>query len=208
LSILNVYVQDKYALVGVDTHMNDAHGAPLCEVSKMIPLVHLNAVIACRGDIQFFLGAFGVALLSYIQNVFSFDQLFESMNELLGALYRQQVTMFSKGGWSPADVEKLASESVLLVGWSESRRRFVAREFRQDTASEGFYVQEINPQHIAPWDEEIDRLPYPKSEEHMERLATAQVQLLRTKAPGTSAGGRLMIARLEHGGMSIGARRL
>lgn len=196
MSILDVWITPESALVGVDTETFAPDGTA-ASISKMIPLPHMNAVLACRGHVLFFQAIFGACHASGG----NFDALLDKMPELLRGAF--SMAMESAPLLGMEDTSPLDNQTIVLVGWSLRQGRMIGREYVQESREIGFMVDGITPYHLAPWDQSLSRLPDPKTPADMGELAKAQTQLLHDKAPGAAAGGRFLIAEISRQGMKI-----
>ena len=189
MSILNLYVERDSALVAVDTDARFRDGAAGPPVSKMLVLPHINAVIACRGQGQFFVLLAMVAALPSA----SIDQLIAEMPEKLIEAWH---TWVGQHEIFRADPDAATGTEILVVGWSERSRQMHAVVFVQERGSSDFVAREVERHYCAPWDEQLAAGPLPTSPEAMAALARRQVELVRRERPKDAAGGSLVLAVL------------
>lgn len=202
MSILNAWVERHRALIGVDTEAarGTERGIERSQVAKMVPLVHLNAVIAGRGAIEFMSSLANHCQLSGA----SFDQLLSMFSQSLAEM-ESQVHQAVARGFEAVTGRQLPAfpehQEIVLVGWSRGSQRFEGRAWTRTI--EGYVANDIAPDHIGVWDESLAKFPQPSSPLSMKRLASAQVELLRTHEPGVGAGGDFIVAELEPERMMI-----
>jgi len=82
-----------------------------------------------------------------------------------------------------APIDSLA---VVLVGYSESKRRIIGRVFEQTDRATGFVSSDIPRSYLAPCDSDdcvIAKLPAPSNREAMTMLARAQVRRVEEIVP-------------------------
>jgi hypothetical protein len=203
MSLLNVWLSQDKALIGVDTKGMSGDGKQSVEVSKIFPLVHANVILAGRGYMPF-LGIVSSALHSIGGN---FDAIVERLPEVLPAAFRAFATEMTKGGYDPkSDGIDLHRQDVMLVGWSPKRGRMVGMVYRQRAADEGFVAKEFSPWTVNPW-EPVQGGPYePSSYEAHERLAREQARFTQKTVGKRFIGGRLLIAELTRDSLSVTSR--
>lgn len=199
MSLVNVWLTRDRALIGVDTGAA-LLGGPLGHVSKLLPLSHLNAILTGLGHIHFINSLFAGLQMA---NVPSFDALLQIVPRVLPEVF---------DGWAgyvatlercdPAELER---QRVVLVGWSTAEGRPIGREFAQETRAVGWVCDPIEPYYIMPWHDSLSGLPDPVNAVALTTLARAQVALLRRVEPGSPIGGRLIVAQLTRGGVSMGS---
>lgn len=194
MSILNAFLEPERALIGVDTQFAAQHGSPR-QISKLMPLIHLNAIVACRGSVFI-----ATALFAMCQVVGSdFDELLEAMPGFLEHVSDKAAEIPGRIGVT--DKMPFDGQSVIAVGWSAGR--MIGRQFEQENRETGFVAEGFNPHYSAPWDESLPQFPDLKTREGMGVLARAQARLLREKCPDVAAGGRFIVAEITRNSMSI-----
>lgn len=190
VSIINVYRCDDYAWLSADT----AAVLPECPTvasCKVMPLVQMPAVVACRG-VNAFSSILFVAILT---RPCDFDFLLGEMPQLC-SYASAGVEEWKTRGIVAADAPTDKHEAV-LVGWSHAQGRIVGREYtREDTDDHSFVVSDIEHVSIAPGDASLRGLPDPRTQRDMERLARAQMKLMREKTPENVTGGKLIALRI------------
>jgi hypothetical protein len=195
---LNAWVEPERALVGVDTEVAMLGVKALGSVNKLFILIHLNAVLAFRGNLRF-----AAVLLAHCQNPCSnFDELLDRMPAFVRIAFRQMTRSLSlieriRVGKS------LDEQSVVLVGCSARAGRMIGRAYEQESRETGFVVEDLNPYYNAPWDVSLPQFPDLKTPQGMGVLARAQTRLLREKAPDVATGGRFIVAEIRRDSMTI-----
>lgn len=197
MSIVAVFVDDDRALVGVDTEVFGPDGAP-ASISKMVPMVHMNAVLAYRGTAMFLEMLFGACH----RQGGTFDSLADQLPEILGALSVEFAAVAAHLGYRGAQIE---AHNLVFVGWSDAQKRMVCWGFDQSTQADGFQRAEYRNWYGAPGIRSRITLPLDRDIAALKLVASAQVQLMHEAAPGEPAGGRLIVAQLTETHMTIGA---
>lgn len=203
-SILNIVLIAEAALVCIDTDVRFAPtGEHIGHTSKLIPLVHLNAVLAYRGALLFFARVIGGCLFP----VKGFDELVEALPSLLGKCYstfRDSELRLLQPGRELADQEReiLDCQEVSLVGWSRKRERIVGYRWLQESPSSGFEELEITVGTVGPL---IPNMPEPDFVHRASMMAYARIQRawIREHRPLWSGGGNLVIVEIRRDRMSI-----
>lgn len=172
----------------------------------MIPMVHLNAVLAIRGN-WMFLQALHFSCASFS---IGFDELLEKMPSLLPGALRsthEGLTSISERstevGVALERLRPLGKQTALLAGWSVDRCRMIVRTYTLDDPGGEFVSEDWDTNYLAPWDSSLPEIPLPPDPQQIGRLANAQIQLLRSKAPGAAGGGLLICATIGRYGMTI-----
>lgn len=192
MSILNVWLFRDRALVGVDTDAVSSEGQHY-EVSKMLPIPHINAVLACRGSLAL-LGCVFVQLM--ISDTGDFDVLADRLPAATQQAFDGPLRDLPPELHSAGDV-------IVLVGWSPRLRRMRTLEVSREPGAAVFTLEETEQHYIAPWDPSIEGAPDPANLQSMMALAEAQVGLIRRTYPNGAAGGRLIMAVIYEKGMQI-----
>lgn len=183
MSLLNAWITPTDAIVAVDTDGVREDGARF-PTSKLLPIPHLNAVIAMRGQSAFLAFLF----LRCISSSFdSFDELNDAMPALL------------------ADVNETLPDEILvkncrignellIAGWSNRRHRMLGRQFIMRDDMPEFAASEFDF-HISPWHaSSMSHLP--RKAHAVEKLARAQVQWMRSTFPNAACGGKLLVCQI------------
>ena len=143
MSIIAVFVNDDCALVGVDTATFTPSG-DAAELSKLVPLVHMGAVIAYRGCALFLETFFGMC---HMQGG-DFDALIDRMPAILTETSR--AFTFNARQMGVTDPTLLESHNVVLVGWSARAGRICCLGYEQKPAAKEFVGQEYSAWYFAP----------------------------------------------------------
>lgn len=204
MSLVNVFVNPARAVICADTEAGP-DGGPYGEVSKLVPLPHMNAVIAARGSVLLLAGVVTAA----VAMGGSFDELAQQMPYILKLASDKAVGHAEN--LAPAGTlssEEAGCGDVALVGFSPSRGRVVAHHFIRATLSSEPVANTNIVQFVAPsWpdvDLGLDALRADPSREGMKALALAQVRLCRDREkPGMAAGGRLIYAEVSRDGIRV-----
>lgn len=187
MSLLNAWIAPDAAVVAVDTVGQAADGSPL-HASKLQIVPHLGAVVGIRGQL---------ALLTWLSvransaGFATFDDLLDAMPGMLAeartAIDHLNVLAGSAPGYE-----------IIVAGWSDRQGRMIGRQFvkRGDmTAS----IERDVDHHVSPWHPSMDGLPLDPG--GLEQLARGQVIFMR--GLGAHCGGKLTIARLTRGAMTL-----
>lgn len=210
MSLLNIYLAAHRALVGVDTACGLLPGQsmeewcaanapgqkPPAELSKLWPIAHAGAVIACRGTALFGLQVFGAASMFP-----SVDAIEDNMGDLL-----KRIGAASDASHQAAQMpEELrhAKQEIALVGWSQREGSMIATVW-EHVAGPGhtFEVDQVD-RFAAPWETEWGEAIEPRTDHDMLQLARMQVSRFRVAHPGAPIGGRLMVAELTRDQITV-----
>jgi hypothetical protein len=186
MSIVNVWVEDRQALVGVDTEGQGLDGQRRQGLSKVLALPAAGAVCAGRGNLLYLNAVFGACLASG----FDFDELGDHLVEIAADVFERVLPLLSAAGATDPEVQEL-----VLVGWSARAQRMQGWEVTQATHARGFARSAIRPHFIAPWHASMEPLPDPRDWDSMARAARVQARFLR--AHGYAGGGRLVVAMVR-----------
>lgn len=195
MSLLNVVVRNNVGWMCVDTQTRIEEDGRFSTQSKMLPLVHVNAVVGCRGDITFLPAIFHAFM---DEPVGDFDALAEVWSDRLNVAMECYRNRAEKEGFDP---HKIGSH-VALVGWSSARGKPFGLVALRDDGADSFRVGEItgrpcigpNPGHDVPHITNLDA---------MKALAREQVRKMRREHPGEPIGGRLLLAEVWRARMKI-----
>lgn len=202
MSLLNVWVEPERILIGVDTAAmfisvggtpkaaNGAAAGTRFECSKMLPIVHLNAILAGRGS-----GWLLPHLLtaSYVRPWAGLDQLFDDMPRLLSAARIKTLIPLIH-----------PRHEILLAGWSERLGRMRAVMYVQQRRLVGFVPNEVEEIWIGPWEDDVQGAPVePDSRQTMAELMRAQLADARVRFPNMAVGGRALVAEVTREQMRV-----
>lgn len=205
MSIVNAFVSPECGVVCADTEAGP-DGGPYIEVSKLVPLPHLGAVIAFRGSLLFLAGAANAAFALAC----SFDELSQHMPDLLQRSSDNAVKMLPRVGLS----DKMTSEDAgcgeaILIGFSPAAGRIVGHHYRRITLDGGFVTNARARYFSAPaWsdiDFDLPAISANVTKENMKALALEQSRLARERDTTGEAtgGGRLIYAEVRRDSMTI-----
>lgn len=205
MSIVNAFVSPECGVVCADTE-GGPDGGPYIEVSKLVPLPHMGAVIAFRGSMLFLAGA--------VNGVFAlgcdFDELSQHMPGLLQVSSDTAIKMLPRVGLA----DKMTSEEAgcgeaILVGFSPAAGRIVGHHFRRVTLDSGFVTNSRTRYFSAPaWsdvDFDLPAISANVTRENMKALALEQSRLARERdtVGEATGGGRLIYAEVRRDTMII-----
>jgi len=199
MSIVNVWVWPERAIVVADTEGR----CPLfgvIEVSKMVPLVHANAILAVRGNG----GPLGLLYGGLSRVPCNFDELVTMIPEVAPANVAHHEKQARDIGLTEAEMAEVrATDQIILVGWSEAARRMQGWRFDRWGAETKFQTFPINPWFVAPAADFDLSLPVPQSRDDLTRIARRQTTWHRQNLPGKAIGGRILSAEITQRGMTI-----
>jgi hypothetical protein len=208
MSLLNVWMEPHRALVGVDTHAMHLgpRGEPLLvrglppgrfETSKMIPIVHLNAVMAVRGSAVLIAGAYILCNMEPWQGL---DQLFDNFPTIVAKNFAQLEHVSRQQG-QKANPE----QEVMLIGWSKRAGKMRCLMLKQETEGAGFVPHQIDELWLGPWDDDAQGAPPvdPSDDRSMAELMQAQRLDARQRFPNLPVGGRALVAELSRDQLSF-----
>jgi hypothetical protein len=186
MSLLNVVVGDGVGWLCVDTNSQFIADGRYLHQSKMVSLAHLNAVVACRGELNFLAHMF---LNCFLTPADEFDSLLDSWSRRLTeatANYLQQAEamQFDAGA---------VGHEVLLLGWSNARGQLVCLAACRESTKDEFDVVEVKCRIAPDPGRSVSDL---SSLSAMEVLARDQVRTIRRDSPSEPIGGRLLLAEV------------
>lgn len=198
MSILNVWMERDCALIGTDSECMDSSGT-IDQVSKILPLVHIHAVISGVGQHLFFNQLWaGCHCVGG-----DFDGLIEKLPKILPVVYGSMLQAAKAYGIVfRGDYEK---QTAVICGWSEQYQRMRCYSYTQLTEASGFSATEILPEHgwLQPAHPRQSTLPSPCTPEAMKRHACEQVSFIKRSGSGVHAGGKFILARIERDRLTI-----
>ena len=197
MTILNVWVARDSVTVAVDTSTVSDDGTYIGESSKLIPLVHANALIASRGHMQFLTVIFEGAHWQ----PHDLDSLVDGMPMLFPQCLSQIKNLSEQKGL-PSKVS-FDRQCIVLAGWSSKLDRPAAWYYLQEDAQTELQVSEITSYIISPGTDDIPRrLHVPADSAGILALATEQRRKLNELQPGSARGG-LVVAQITRNQMKI-----
>ncbi len=196
MSILNVYLRRDAALVGVDTEGASLNGA-FNQCSKMLPIPHASAVLACRGSSVILACTFVQMLITDCDDFDALAARFpDAANRASKKLYGPLMRHIRKADFRMGD-------ELVLIGYSPSRKRMRAIELLRDSGECAFKADETEGHYVTPWHPSLADMPYPVDLLSMGEMAQAQVNLIKKENPKFAAGGNLLIAELFENRMTF-----
>lgn len=190
MSILNVWLERDLALVGVDTEAM-SHTGGMVQGSKMLPVPHLNAVLAGRGTSVLLVSVFAQLV---IRDCGGFDDLADRLPSMVEKAFKGTI-----GGFPLRYIHRAAylrGHEIVLVGYSPKQKRMRAVEVVRQAGAKAFTVEETEREYVTPWHESIASAPSPANLGAIAKLAMAQVNLIKRTYPAAPAGGRLLVAEI------------
>lgn len=194
MSLLNVVVREEVGWMCVDTTTLFVEDGIRSEQSKMLPLVHVNAVVGCRGDISFLSSLFHAFMDVPAKD---FDGLAQSWPQHLEVAMRHYEKRANVENFDP---HALGSH-VALLGWSNARRHPLGMVALRQDGRDSFDVGEIATPCFGP--DPGHAVPVVADLKAMHALAREQVSKVRREHPGEPIGGRLLLAEITREGTSI-----
>lgn len=193
MSALNVLIDEKAALVGVDTLGLMPDGA-LVECLKMVSLHHVNAVIAFRGT--------DFVFMSLMPTIVGFKGSIEELSQMLPSILPGVVEHCR--GFFKATEAGLGFD-IALCGFSEAQGRAVGYLFQRSEGSNEISASPIHSRFRSPylkeWDAELSGIPCTR--EGMVALTHRQSELSVGLKKGFGVGGRLFIAEVGRDRIAI-----
>lgn len=187
MSLLNVHVNERRALVAVDTDGITPEGDHY-DIAKMLPLYHAGVLFACRGDRRFLHDVFKLFYLAAAPC--GYDEIVSHMPI---ACADAIASWNAEGGAS-------TPYQVVVVGWSSAEGRMRGRIYTGNTGdTAGFDCSELGAR-VIPW-EFPQAAPVPDSVDVIRELASAQAPWLRAK--GAAGGGRLLVAEVTRDSINV-----
>lgn len=196
MSLLNAYMTRERALVAVDTFARDlmpaAPGGSCFEMSKMVPIVHANVMLASRGSHMIHMPVFfGLSAMQTSGfDVFAWAIMHNLLKDAVTMCKTSAVAQGAPKSWDPGDQE------VYLFGWSERRQRMAGLGFFRDAGCDAWEELDVGDSWAVPWGDSWGELPYPRSLDELQSVAVEQVRRTRAEAPAIPIGGRLLVAEI------------
>lgn len=201
MSLLNVSLNLEGALVAVDTEMVAPVDGTRAHGSKLLALPHLHAVFGFRGAQTTFTALFMMLHASVWDDL---DELLGYLPSILpSAVEAAKAMVKTDPRFAPPDPAMLGELQLALVAWSPREERMIGHVFTQLVDGQGFQAERIRDYLIAPSDPSIENLPDPDTPATMERLARAQVALIKATDPGKAGGGRLLLCEITRRDITI-----
>jgi hypothetical protein len=189
MSLLNAWISPTAAIVAVDTDGVGQDGARMPS-SKLLPIPHLNAVLALRGQ---------SALLSFVF-VRCISSGFETFDQLADALPAMLIEAEdSVDDEHLVDGPQIGNE-LLAVGWSDRKGQMAGRQFvkRGDMTE---FSETDAAFHVSPWHASLQRQKI--EPQALDQIARAQVRWMRETFPNAACGGTLVVCSLNRKAMGL-----
>jgi len=188
VSLLNVSVLPDRVLMAVDTageQVKDGRRVKR-EISKMLPLVHLNTMVGVCGNTAM---AIAVVQQAMIGPAKTFDELVPLIKPITEAAFRS-VSREAKANKTPI----IDQQVVAFAGWSDADGRPAAYLCVRNT-QHTFTVSRVVTTIFCPGAEQLPERD-PAEMGDLVAAAHAQVDETRAKHPQIPIGGRLLVAQL------------
>ncbi len=197
MTIVNAVVHPTFALIGVDTELADAKSGERRPGSKMVPLPHANAVMACRGSQA-------LVQIAAMAAHGDFDRIVEGMPVLAPWAHGQVITAARQQGLGEAPGLALERPTFVIVGPSRKFARLACYEIVCDAQAKSATVQE-NDFFAAPWLPEWGAGVKPGNSDELFALACRQMKAYDAAglADAGGCGGSFVVARLTMTDMTI-----
>lgn len=195
MSIFNVFITPTLATVGFDTEGTLPDGSHI-EGAKTVFLPHISAVVGFRGPADF-LAFTSPAIIGFSGD---FDNLADRLPEIIRG---SRAAFIAHYGADAPNVE--AASNFVLVGFSTRAGRMIGHAFECAEKSSDITEYHDFPQLFSPFfgAEAIARLGIRADRAGMIDLALDQCRLVRERDPALPAGGRLFIAEIRKGAITI-----
>lgn len=194
MSLLNVVVGKEVGWMCVDTTTWRVEDRRCSQQSKMLPLVHVNAVVGCRGDITFLSSVFYAFMDMPAED---FDGLAQSWSQRLEAAMRCYEKRANVENFDPHAM----GSHIALLGWSNARGHPLGLVALRQDGRDSFDIGEMTGPCLGPHPgHEVPSVPTLQA---MESLSREQVSKMRHDFPGAPIGGRLLLAEVTRECTSI-----
>lgn len=195
MSLLNISVLQDRVLVAVDTageQVKDGRRTKR-EISKMLPLVHLGAMVGVCGNTAM---AIAVVQQAMIGPAKTFDELVPLIKSITEAAFRS-VSREARANKTPI----IDQQVVAFAGWSEADGGPAAYLCTRN-AQHAFTVNRVVTTIFCPG---ADQLPErdPAELDDLVVAAQAQVEEARAKYPQIPIGGRLLVAEVTRDSINV-----
>jgi hypothetical protein len=191
MSLVQIWLEKDRARVAVDTvgHFMGA-GAGSGDASKIVALSHAGIVLAYRGcDIAFF-QVFAQIFLT------PGNDGYDAITKLLPIRVQHASTQFR-----PDAPDALSTCELFVVGYSAEQQRMAGTLFNVNVRTGSVTEFAMNGScRLAPG---FNETPALDSDAAMIEMGRRQVAWMRVNAPEQATGGRLMVAEVERGSISI-----
>lgn len=190
MSILNAHIRRDRALIAVDTFCKlttPLSDEPIfLEVSKAVPFVHANAVLAGRGDHTVLLEV--AQRMTLTLSDMQIEDMADSLPHLANSLQPRSV-------FSPTE--------LLVVGWSRREKRILAARCEQMVERKPFHLTSRDEWDELGPDMGLTDMPAHGSLPEMGMLARRQVSWHLERFPDEAIGGRLVLIEIGRATMIV-----
>lgn len=191
MSLINAVHMGDHALISADTEAVFSDGSR-GNVSKLLTIPHVNAVIAVRGSLAFLHKAHA----EFAGMTCDFDSMAERAELVMSYALTQQ------GNTEHLDRYAHGAEMV-LAGYSQEAGRVVIHLFRCEGIGKDTEAHLDVNNAVLPGDMGISLEGITASREGLTELTRRQVKAIREHAPDAAAGGNLLIAEVRSRSMAI-----
>ena len=184
MSLINAVHMGDHALISADTEAVFSDGSR-GNVSKLLTIPHVNAVIAVRGSLAFLHKAH-----AEFCTMSNFDQMAERAELVMSYALAQQ--------GSTEHLDKYAhGAEMVLAGYSQKAGRVVIHLIRCEGIGQDTEAHLDIANAILPADLGINLEGISASREGLIELTSRQVKAIREHAPDAAAGGNLIVAEVR-----------
>lgn len=184
MSLINALNMGDHALISADSEAVFSDGSR-GQVSKLLTIPHVNAVIAVRGSLAFLHKAH-----AEFCTMSNFDQMAERAELVMSYALAQQ--------GSTEDLDKYAQGAeMILSGYSQEAGRVVIHLIRCEGIGKDTEAHLDIANAILPGNLGISLEGITASREGLIDLTSRQVKAIREHAPDAAAGGNLLIAEVR-----------
>ncbi|MCH2090309.1 MAG: hypothetical protein MK141_01850 [Pseudoxanthomonas sp.] len=195
MSLLNVSVLPDRVLMTVDTageQVKDGRRVKR-EISKMLPLVHLGAMVGVCGNTAM---AIAVVQQAMIGPAKTFDELVPLIKPITEAAFRS-VSREAKANKTPITDQQV----VAFAGWSEADGAPAAYLCVRN-AQHAFTVSRVLTTIFCPGAEQLPERD-PAELDDLVMAARAQVEETHAKHPQIPIGGQLLVAEVTRNSINV-----
>lgn len=190
MSLINAVHMGDHALISADTEAVFSDGSR-GNVSKLLTIPHVNAVIAVRGSLAFLQKAH-----AEFCTMPTFDQMAERAELVMSYALAQQ--------GSTEHLDKYAhGAEMVLAGYSQKAGRVVIHLIRCEGIGKDTEAHLDIANAILPGDLGISLEGITAGREGLIELTSRQVKAIREHAPDAAAGGNLIVAEVHQGRVAV-----
>lgn len=185
MSLITAVHMGDHALISADTEAVFSDGSR-GNVSKLLTIPHVNAVIAVRGSLAFLHKAHA----EFAGMTCDFDSMAERAELVMSYALAQQ--------GSTEHLDKYAhGAEMVLAGYSQEAGRVVIHLFRCEGIGKDTEAHLDVNNAVLPGDMGISLEGITASREGLTELTRRQVKAIREHAPDAAAGGNLIVAEVR-----------